>query len=726
MLIDELLCKLHLETNSVQRQHLESLILDIQRRDSSFNDCSAWLQSSDASFQFFAAQTLLWHVRERWGSIKESREDLLQYTLSAILQSARPLFVQKKLIQVLAVVIINSHPTADFLCAILNQQAPLSVTLMILTELPLELDKCPSLSASQYAFKHHLNEHSDRISCLLEQSFDPNFPEWQDCFSAWVGFRTFRSLAIDVIVPKLISTMEQSSSILITWLESGVEDLPLFKLIHLFIEQRHHVRQLLLEPIEASVVAKVYRLYGELVVDQLVLEMPIEFLEIIMAFTQAEYYLNDPPVADVSLFWVDFCDAAIRAEAHLDDSAPRTSIRANFLQNLLVGLLSSLTKTPFTKEYLTYRRSLEKVICQIYLALQPASTMLPLLLDALSSNDARTAEVVIWTCGAVSSLVRPGDACFPALLKKSQCYIKPFPKTVLGTWIEAANILKADHSLLAEMTTIAFNLLAGKSASMDAVRTLEALACPETDELLLKSVHVLSSLSIECQLKLWPLICDAVGRRPHSRAMFLELIQFVYPMVARQPEPLLAGVIMLETLLKQCKEVSDCLSLLQLCSFQSSCADPALPMALANLWVSVMERHSKNSLVQNLMTPWVPEIISSLDPNGLRILEALIISDPTTAGVLGFLLNTDEAAWPNIIPLVICCLKSGPISSHAIEFVSRVVNGIYNSKSINDDYLRLSIKLATLTISTLDHSQKQSLFQCLLNISRNVLPSQIL
>jgi hypothetical protein len=207
--------------------------------------------------------------------------------------------------------------------------------------------------------------------------------------------------------------------------------------------------------------------------------------------------------------------------------------------------------------------------------------------------------------------------------------------------------------------------------------------------------------------------------------MFLELIRFVYPMVSRQPEPLLVGVTMLESLTKQCTEISECLPLLELCRFQSSCVDPALPVALANLWVSIMERHSKSSLIQSLMNPWVSEIISSLDPNGLRILEALVVADPNAAGVLGFLLNTNETAWPNILPLIICCLKSEPVPSHAIDFVSRVINGIYKSKSVNDEYLRLSIKLAGLTISTLDLDQKQSLFQCLLNISRNVLPSQV-
>ncbi len=547
------------------------------------------------SLQFYAMQTILYHVERRWDVI----DGALQGEIIALLiERGRDLWghvvVARKAIQALAIAMARSYPERNVweqsnLLSGLADQQDAAFTFGMLAEVPLEVDRLGLSAASQYDFKHFLSAQAGAVISLLgrtstdacgddggQRAVSPSM--WLKVFASWTTIKAFREACIEAgIVGRAIGELgrgearEEATAALIAFLESGVEALPMARLLPCFTSLARTIEGLIEEGEGEGLLAlgKIFRLYGDLVVDDLFGSQAeseaFAFLALLLTFTRLEWRLASPPSADTALFWIGYCDELARRQPNASGRSAHHQVVAAVLEAISDALCRA---APMTPAMVTYRGELTEVIQAIYpvvpdvlfgkiqhwlaalgRSLGPAMASLEGCSDGVSC--VRHGEFAVWLYSTFCEYVCDQEGRDVALL----CEIRKIGVSMLAMQPSARGgealrtstgllfksiiaAIKASHrKVLADATLhgdCANFMMAyvsnfasgdvrdrGSSIYTDEVcaLVLDALSRLQTsqmDPFMMASVSLVLQLPLQLQEGLWRLICGAIGRSvPH-------------------------------------------------------------------------------------------------------------------------------------------------------------------------------------------------------------------
>lgn len=669
------------ETDSLRRRQLEEQLLSYQHSLEALGHCPEYLSSGVVLLQFHAVQTIYWHVRENWAALLGIMDEIQKLLLENVLNPTVPTAVHKKLVQTLVCFIINSYPTRDILPILLTTNNHNIIA--VLAELPVELERGPgNLTSAQYSLKHHLGSQCDKVLEILNCHLNPASKVTLDCFANWTIFQRFRAGAFEMI-PTLLQQLPGSVDAILTWLESGVESLPLMKLL-LFINPLTSLLEALVAKGEWEVVgqvAKIFRLFGELVASDLVIKAKFDnniatFLQVMQSLSLAE--TNFSPVAESSLFWDGYCECLLQCEQEIIDTSLIKSV-----SNALLGKLASM---PISRSYFVYRESLCEELQAFYSVL--TEEFINMLTFGLEGSR-RVSCVALWAFGTVA--VRSDDSILWFLAESVRRAANLDPAALLIAWRRTANIIRGEDELLKAVVGTIVTALSDAQLQKMALETLAALKSSVTDSLVLEHSNIFPTLPSESQKVFWPVLCSAVGRGQDSNAITQMLSMLRSAFI--EEIPTIHTIQMLTQLIPHTVELTfELQQMISNCQFNDHTI--AISSALAALWIAVIDQYGSNhsKAIASMFSSSTQFITRTLDSDGLKVLDVLVNSHPTIGSPLfNELIShvTDEIHWSDVLPLLSRIIKICSSPGHMLlDGVSlRIEAG-----NLNDEQMRAAVR----------------------------------
>ena len=669
------------ETDSNRRRQLEEQLLNYQHSLEALGHCPEYLSSGVVLLQFHAVQTVYWHVRENWAALSGIIDEIQQLLLGHVLNPTVPTAVHKKLVQTLVCFIINSYPTRDILPLLLTTDN-LNI-IAVLAELPVELERGPgNLTSIQYSLKHHLGSQCDRVLEIINCHLNPASETTLDCFANWTIFQRFRVGAFEMI-PTLLQQLPESVDAILTWLESGVESLPLIKLL-LFINSLTFLLETLIAKGDWEVVgqvAKVFRLFGELIASDLAMVTNFDnniatFLQIMQSLSLAE--TNFSPVAESSLFWDGYCEYLLQGKQGIIDTS--------LIKNVSNALLGKLASMPISRSYFVYRESLGGGLQAFYSVL--TEEFINMLTCGLEGSR-RVSCVALWAFGTVA--VRSDDSVLQFLTESVRRAANLDPVALLIAWRRTANIIRAEDELLKAVVSTIVTALSNTQLQKMALETLAALASPTTDALILEHSNIFPTLPVESQQIFWPVLCSAVGKSQdlNSTPQMLSMLESAFI----GEIPTIHTIQMLTQLIPHTNDLTlDLQQMLSNCQFNDHTT--ILSSALAALWIAVIDRYgsTRSEIIVSMFSFSAQFITRTLDADGLKVLDALVNVYPA----IGLPLFNEliphinvEVHWSEVLPLFSRIIKTCSLPGHMLlDGVSlRIKFG-----NLNDEQMRAAVK----------------------------------
>lgn len=487
--------------------------------------------------QFYGAQTLLWHVRERYGNLRGSATELFDLLTGILTEkgSGCSRMVKGKLEQVLATLIVRSYPKPDLLTELLDRELiDASVRMRVLIDMAGEVERLGEiLPGAQADLKSRLGEiSSTKITSLISGTLNQLPRDSLDLFSAWsTSFKSFRLGALP-LVRQMLTSFEMSTADLIegvtgallTWLDSGVEGLRLILLLPDLL--RGELRRVLDHLVrteeweQLAILGKVYRLYGELVCDELMtMEMAGKdasarsFIELIINLTLLE--VRHATTVDVALFWVAYTEAIINATGPVEQAK-------EVLGTVLRLLLENLAASPSLGKY---EASLGEVYVAIYGALE--DRMLRLLLEGVHTGHVPLIRSCCVCFGSLSSYIAENN--LEALELMNQVMQEGWvPDRVLLDLLARQGIqrlLESSKTCLIAMVPRLQQLY--REQPRATLGVLIGLMGPTLDELVLDWSRRSWPSGETDQLLLWTVLVQALSRLPLEDGRINEAIRMV-------------------------------------------------------------------------------------------------------------------------------------------------------------------------------------------------------
>lgn len=765
-----------------------------QQSPSSLLACHQWLTSADANLQFLACQTLLINARDNWHSatLQQLRSQLaallnwlllgnnngLDHSAAPPVRLVRP--VRKKLIQAFVYFIINSYPEQDLLQVCLQAKA-----IDVLGEIPAELDRLPSLSSAQYSFKDHLGETVPHLIPLLLDTFaipehlisaDPSTTlDALQCFAAWLSLKNCRLEAQTRLIPCLLDRLASATideqvraaivETMIGWLESGVEELALERLLPRFNRLLPLLQSLFAQGTEAAreelvSLSKMIRLYADLIVPVLAhSEGAGEFIELVKSLTAIETHLSAAPTAEISLFWPSFWEDNL-----VESLLPLVRSTCEQVITALVSNLLHLApprrldgREDSISEYRQAVMPLFVAACRVH-----ATWARHLLLHLIDSKVPPQREIGLHIIASVAEAINMEDPSWQDLLVPLTT-IRPAEDAHSPAFFAAVRATAGLIKPTIHLETVSPFLLqllrpGAVNAALPILQAIAALQSPPVNRLILQDFEpIWNGLGGgEARIEYWRLLCRAIDEQAETPLEPLLRLFGGSLLGARQQgrEPPPEAVLMLAISVREVQrlELSTIHGLLQAATVNTaSPQDAGLVAAWNELWVEVIQRYggAHPDPILQLLRPSITLLLAATRRDNLllQILEAAIviivpteatlaIAEQISASLLQPPSSTEgeeEEHWVSLLPLLNKAIKHAAprvLLPTLLAPVGGVLRMFAGGSSFSDallrptcKYLELICEFASSQLSTQDRA---TIFEGVLSAALNrLLESQL-